>query len=164
MLILAVQRLLKSRQNDEWSNHFTITKRKKLDLIMWYQPASERRPRHHSFTFSLGTEIKDIERGQRAGDAWIQRLHGKCARPLSHLKLLPTGARSTSQMQIRGNEFMSCSGWRNMKWFFRFSQNRYGEILQPKAANKYSRGRADNSQLERWKKSCSLNYKNYWRE
>lgn len=164
MLILAVQRLLKSRQNDEWSNHFTITKRKKLDLIMWYQPASERRPRHHSFTFSLGTEIKDIERGQRAGDAWIQRLHGKCARPLSHLKLLPTGARSTSQMQIRGNEFMSCSGWRNMKWFFVFLRIVMGKYYsQRQRINTAAAGLITVSWRDE-KKSCSLNYKNYWRE
>lgn len=32
--------------------------------------------RRHSFTFSLGTEIK-AEWGQRAGEAWNQRLHWK---------------------------------------------------------------------------------------
>ncbi len=41
-------------------------------------------------------------------------------RPLSHPELLPTGARSTSSMQIRGREFMSCFGWKKLKCFFFF--------------------------------------------
>lgn len=53
----------------------------------------------------------------------------KMARPLSHPELLPTGARSTAQMQIRGSEFMSCFGWKKIEMVFSFfSESLWGNI------------------------------------
>lgn len=140
--------LLKRWQNDEQSNHFTITKRQTLDYtgVKWAPSSS-------SFIYIFSWYRDQSRMGSKGRRCLESTFTLKTARPLSHPKLLPTGAHSTSQMQIRGNKFMSCFGWRNMKWLFHFSRNHYGEISQPKAANKYSRGRADNGWLERWKRA-----------